>query len=269
VLTVLLLLVQADGWRTTPPSPTVGDTVWVERVVSLPLGWRVRPARLEDGRDVQPLGEPEMTRVAGGWQLRYPVTAWAPGAQTLVLPALWRLGPDGRADSLPGGAVAFTVQSVLPDTVAVPAPRPALAPLRETHRDPWVAAAGAGLSVALLLGALRWRRRPPRPAAAGRRWRPPPPVPDARWLAAGEPRAAAARAHGRLRVALARALPAAGLALGTAECLATVERERPELRGELGDLLTALDRVAFAAVHGADVADLAARARALAAGLTP
>jgi len=90
-------------------------------------------------------------------------------------------------------------------------------------------------------------------------------VPDARWLAAGEPKAVAARAAQHLRFALANAIPEAHAALSTEECLAAVERARPDapLR-DLRALLLALDQVAFATAHGVEIAPLAARARALA-----
>src|SRR5204862_501292 len=90
-------------------------------------------------------------------------------------------------------------------------------------------------------------------------------VPDARWLAAGEPKAVAARVAQRLRFALAHAIPEAHAALSTEECLAAVERARPDapLR-DLRELLLALDQVAFATAHGVEIAPLAARARALA-----
>jgi len=120
-------------------------------------------------------------------------------------------------------------------------------------------AAGA-LSLLIL-----WRRRGPRRGAAGAGLRVDPEVPDARWVAAGEPKAVAARAAQRLRRALAHAIPDAHEALSTAECLAAVERARPDapLR-DLRELLLALDQVAFATAHGVEVAPLAARARALA-----
>jgi len=95
-------------------------------------------------------------------------------------------------------------------------------------------------------------------------------VPDARWLAAGEPKAVAARAVLQLRVAIAHTVPGANLALSTTECLAAVERARPDapLR-ELRAALEQLDRVEFASAHGADVAALAVRARALAREFLP
>ncbi|MGH7673960.1 MAG: hypothetical protein ACREMV_01705, partial [Gemmatimonadales bacterium] len=129
MLKVLVALLQAGGWSTTPPRATVGDTVWVERVVAVPAGWWVRAGRLEATEEIQPLGEPDVRRTSDGWRVRYPVAAWSPGAHTVALPALWRLGPDGRGDSLPGGAATFTLRSVIPDTIAQPAARPALGPL--------------------------------------------------------------------------------------------------------------------------------------------
>lgn len=214
---------------------------------------------------MEALGEPVVVRAVDRWVVRYPVVAWRAGPHRIALPPLWRLGPDGRADSLAGGSVAFELRSVIPDTVKAPQPRPAVDPLRAESRHPLPLAIALLASGALLAAGLRWRRRPPRAAPAA-----PPPaarpvVPDARWLAAVEPKAVAARAAGAVRIALARAVPAAHEALGTEECLAIVARERPgaPLR-DLAEVLRALEQVAFAAAHGADVGALAARARRLA-----
>ena len=116
-----------------------------------------------------------------------------------------------------------------------------------------------------LLLLIAWRRRGPRVVAAGAGLAVDPEVADARWLAAGEPKAVAARAAQRLRRAVAHAVPDAHEALSTEECLAALERARPDapLR-DLRELLVALDQVAFATAHGVEVAPLAARARALA-----
>jgi hypothetical protein len=127
------------------------------------------------------------------------------------------------------------------------------------------------LAAGALVGLIAWRRRGPR--------RVPPDalalggdaeVSDHRWVAAGEPKAVAARAAQRLRHALASAIPEAHEALSTTECLAVVERAHPHapLR-DLRDVLQTLDQVAFASAHGVDVAPLAARARALARELRP
>src|SRR5206468_3742511 len=184
-----------------------------------PTRTRVRVA----AERVEPLGEPSLRRAPGGWLVRYPIVAWTPGAHTLALPPIWELRPDGRADSVSGGVASFFIQNVIPDSVLGPEPRGALAPMRlARHRalPPAAALLVAGVTHAL---GLRWRRRAPQEVPV------PPPgsldaeVPDARWLAAGEPKAVAARAAFRLRMAVARAIPEARPALSAAECLAAVE----------------------------------------------
>ena len=261
---------QGGEWTATPATPTVGDTVWLEREIVVPAGWRIRAGRLDATEQAEPLAEPAVRRTRDGWLVRYPIVAWTPGTHVLTLPPVWRLGPDGRADSVPGGVARFLVGSVIPDTVRGPQPRGALAPVRGARRSGVPVAAALLLAGAILAVGLRWRRRAPVTVP------PPPPVPlerevpDARWLAAGEPKAVAARATYRLRVGLARAIPDARLALSTAECLATVERARPHapLR-ELRALLEQLDRVAFASAHGTDLAGLAQMARRLAQEIAP
>jgi hypothetical protein len=246
---------QSATWTASPATPTVGDTIWLEREVPAPAGWQVRAGKLEAREDVEPLGDPAVLRSRAGWVVRYGVTVWTPGSHTLTLPPLWRIGPDGRTDSSAGGAASFAVASVLPDTLKAPDPRGPLGPLRLGGRDAAVHPP---------------RRRPPRrvppapPVPVGRE------VPDARWLAAGEPRAVATRATWRLRAALAQAVPEAHLALATPECLEVVGRARPGAPiTELRDVLERLDRVAFATAPGSDVAVLAAQARRLAQGFAP
>lgn len=258
---------QGGGWVATPDHPTVGDTVWLDRFVAAPPGWRVQARRVESGPSggAEFLGDAIVRRTGAGWLVRYPVVAWAPATYLASPPAILKLAPDGRVDSLPRDTASFRVWSVIPDSVVAPQPKPLLPPQRARTPNPLpvgIAVLGAG---GLLLGVVRWRRRRPRPL-------PPPPqvplepeVPDARWLAAGEPKAVAVRAVQRLRLAVARVTPEAHPALSTAECLAAVARGRPDapLR-ELGDLLEQLDRVAFASAHGTDVAALAKMANRLA-----
>jgi hypothetical protein len=202
--------------------------------------------------------------------LRYPVVAWTTGAHSIDLPPVWRLAPDGRTDSLPGGTAQFVVRSVIPDSVKQPQPRSAIAPLRADRRHPIALFLGIVIPVALFAGTVLWRRRAPRHST--------PPlhvplegeVPDARWLAAGEPKAVAVRAARRLRIAIARAHPRASLALSTPECLAILGDELPDIPlRQVTDVLTQLERVAFASGQGADTAALAERARALAAEMAP
>lgn len=261
---------QGSDWVTTPARPTVGDTIWLVREVTLPAGWRLRAGTLEATEAVEPLGEAALARTPTGWLVRYPVVAWAPGTHHVPLPPLWRLGPDGRADSTAGGAASVTVASVLPDTGPRPPPRGLLAPLRAQRRNPLPPLGAAALATGLLGAALAWRRRAPRAAVAPPRVPLEPEVPDARWLAAGEPKAVAARATWRLRAALAQAVPEAHPALSTSECVAALAQARPHAPvRELGDLLEQLERVAFASAGVTDVAALAAMARRLARELAP
>ncbi len=270
MLLTTLLLVQATGWTALPARLTVGDTLWLERLVAVPPGWRVRPGKLDATAQVEPLGDAAVRHVADGWVVRYPVVAWTPGIHTLGLPLIWRLGPDGRADSLPGGVASFVVQSVIPDTLQQPEPKGAINPVRPEHRDPLPPLAAAVAASGLLAAGLKWRRRAPREQPPEPQAPLEPEVSDSRWLAAGEPKAVAARARCRLRGAIARAVPEAHVALSTAECLVAVERLRPDapLR-QLRELLEQLDRVAFAAAHGTDVTALAARARSMAREIAP
>ena len=264
---LLLLLIQAGVWTAAPLQPTVGDTIWLERTVPAAPGWRVRAGKLESRTVAEPLGDAIAVPARGGdgWTVRYAIVAWAPGSITLDMPPLWRLGPDGTADSLPGGAATFRVASVIPDSVTAPVPQPSLGPLRLTRASPIPVIAAVLLAAGALLGLIAWRRRPPRRVPGARALALDAAIPDARWLAAGEPKAVAARAAHRLRSAIARAIPEAHEALSTPECLASVERARPDapLR-ELRELLGTLDEVAFATAYSVDVAPLAARAGALA-----
>ncbi|HEV8264601.1 MAG TPA: hypothetical protein VGQ06_06595 [Gemmatimonadales bacterium] len=263
---------QGAGWVTAPARPTVADTVWLARLVPAGPGWWVRAGKLPATPVGEPLADPAVgpTVGGGGWTVRYAMVVWTPGPMVVEMPPVWRLGPDGSADSLPGGTASFTVASVIPDSAAAPAPRPALAPLRVARRTPLPALAALLFSAGVLVAVIAWRRRLPRSAAAGLDLMLDPEVGDERWVAAGEPKAVAARAVSQLRDALARAVPEAHAALSTPECLEVVERTRPgaPIR-ELRELLGALDQVAFATAHGTDVVSLAARARALAERLAP
>lgn len=275
----MLGIVMAAGWRsgagqaavtswiTLPGGPTVGDTVWIERHFSLSPGWRLRPGRLESGEDVESLGDAVILREGATWIVRYPVTAWSPGARSVAMPPTWRLGPDAQADSVLGGTATFVVKAVIPDSLSSPAPRPALNPLR-TERRAWVPVV---LTVTVVLGslagALWWRRRAPRTAPVIPPAVPKPGIGDTRWLDAGEARAVATRASNRLRAALAAAVPEAHLGLSTTDCLAAARRARPGAFDEVADVLGALDQAAFASRPSVDVAQLANRARALAGAL--
>jgi len=266
---LLMLVVQANGWVAAPSQPTVGDTIQLERTVLAPPGWRIRAGKLGSGTVAEPLGDAVVLAAPNAWVVRYVVVAWMPGDISLDMPPMWRLGPDGTADSLPGGTATFHVASVIPDSVKSPTPQPSLGPLRLDRSSPFPLIAAVLLSSGALLLLILWRRRAPRSIIAGSGLTVDAEVTDARWLAAGEPKAVAARAAQRLRRAVAHAIPDAHEALSTEECLAAVERARPDapLR-DLRELLLGLDQVAFASAHGVEVAPLVARARALARELS-
>lgn len=244
MIALVALAALQGGLAVSPDRPTVGDTVWIAWTVPAPAGWRVRPSLLAGDATLTPLGEPIAMRTADGWVVRYPVALWTTGTVTVHLPALSRSGPDGSVDSLPGPTATVTVASVLPDT-GKPAPRPALGPLRESRPTAWPVALAIAVAAGLLAGGVMWRRRGPAKAMPATPSRIPAPVPDARWLAAGEPKAVAARAAARLRQAIGH------------KGAAGVPRDAVTL-------LAQLERVEFAAAQGEDTADLARRAAALA-----
>ena len=269
-LLLVPLMLQTDGWSVSPARPTVGDTIRAERTVDTPAGWRVRAGKLDQYGDVEQLGEPGIVARPTGWTVRYLIVGWQAGTTTIAMPSLWRLGPDGSTDSLPGGTVTLRIASVIPDTVTAPQPQPSLGILRLGRPTAIPVIIAVVIAVGLLFGGIAWRRRASRQAADALAVASDAEIPDQRWLAAGEPKAVAARAAQRLRYALARAIPDAHEALSTTEVLAAVERARPDAPiRDLRDLLHALDQVAFATAHGVDVAPLAARARALARELSP
>ena len=269
MIALVLVLMQAGGWSVAPGRLTVGDTIRVERTIDAPPGWRVRAGKLEQFSDVEQLGDPSVVARPNGWTVSYLVVGWRAGTSTITMPAVWRLGPDGSTDSLPGGTVTLRIASVIPDTVTAPQPQPSLGPLRLMRPNPIPLLAAITLAGGMLLALIGWRRRAPRRLEDDATTPEDAEIPDQRWLAAGEPKAVAARAAQRLRHAVARAIPDAHEALSTTECLEAVERARPDapLR-DLRELLQALDQVAFATAHGVEVAPLAARARALARELS-
>ncbi len=270
MIVLLLLLIQANDWIVAPNQPTVGDTISIERTITARPGWRIRAGKLPSGSATEPLTDATVLAAStpGQWIVRYAIVAWTPGLMTVDMPPLWRLGPDGTADSLPGGTASFRVASVIPDSVKAPAPQPSLGPLRLERASIIPVVLATLLATGALVILIAWRRRSPKKvlAASEPEVGPPSAAADERWLAAGEPKAVAARAAASyLRISVAHAIPDAHEALSTSECLAVVERAKPNapLR-DLRELLIALDQIAFATAHGLDVAAVAARARALA-----
>ena len=246
--------------------PTVGDTLWIRRVVDLPAGYAVRPAEWQPAGAVELLGRPTVTRQNGTATVSYPAVAWEPGPHEVDVPGPIRLSPGGLEDTLPPVRVTLTVASVLPPArpdSALPVQPPAGVVARGERS--LLPVAVFWLAAGLVLLPLRhlWRRRGA-----------PIPVPDsgpavaapvARWAAAGESKAVAAVATATLRAAIAARVPEAHLALGAKDCLAVVSRARPEWpHAELERTLAALEAACFAPVTAGEAMALHGRAVALA-----
>ncbi len=252
-------------WVVTPASPTVGDTIWLERIVTIGPEWRLKPGPFENQGDVVPLGDPLLARGLGGDTVRYPVVAWTAGPHHFRLPTLWLIGVGGRSDSLAGGAADVTVRSVLPADGSRPAPKALLPPLDSGPASLWPPLLAAILGTIGLVAGVRLRRRGPRPTQAPADFVTAGDVPDDRWLAAGEPKAVAARATRALRQALARVIPEALESLPVREALDAAEGRMPGATfRRVRDALLALEQVSYAVAHGTDVQRVAIEARELA-----
>lgn len=174
-------------------SPTIGDTVWIERVLSGTGRSIVRPQQWDLGREGAQLGPAMVSYGEAGIMVRYPVVLWYPGDRTLTMPGPVLVYPDGTSDTLAASVHRIQVLSVLPARQAKSRilPRPPRNPLPLATRSlmPLVLLL---VGSALLEGvvAFRWRRR----RKLVPRGEPPllEPAPDllTRWAAMGEYRAA-------------------------------------------------------------------------------
>jgi hypothetical protein len=256
-----LLLLQAGAWVIAPSRPTVGDTVELRRAIAAGADVRVRAQPLGASLLLEPLADPAIDRTVSGVQVRYVVALFEPGRHAVAMPAVELVHRDGRVDLTPEDTAWITVASVLPPGDSLPAPRPSLGPLPRFPTRLWPLIA---LCLAAVAGTASWAvaRRRVRPAAAppapsGR----PAPLPLARWVTSGEGRAVAAVAAERLRGRIARQVPEADRSLGTDECIAVLERQRPEWPvRELTEILRGLDRARFAPAVPSDVILLVERA---------
>jgi len=260
-LGALLVQAAAGAWVIAPPAPTVGDSVTLARVIEAPAETRIRVQPLGASLIVEPLSDPESERTAGGVRVRYRVALFEPGRHALEMPAVELLHRDGRVDVIPPDSAWVTVASVLPAGDTLPPPRPSLGPVPRFPTRWWPAAVLLGVVVA---GGVAWGRARRR----GRERAEPPGrtsvavhPPLERWAMAGESRAVASVVAHRLRVRLAGAVPAAGLALGTEECIAVLEAQSSGGPArELGDLLRSLERARFAPAVSGEIARLVERA---------
>ncbi|HEX4561135.1 MAG TPA: hypothetical protein VH113_04815, partial [Gemmatimonadales bacterium] len=82
-LLAVLLSVTAprdSGWMIAPPAPTVGDTIWLFRIVGHAPDWRVRTAAFDNQGEVVSLGDPRVDFGATADTVRYAVVIWTAGA---------------------------------------------------------------------------------------------------------------------------------------------------------------------------------------------
>lgn len=268
---------------------TVGDTVWVTRVVAVPAGYTVRPADWTPADPMEAVGPAQVLLRGDSAVIAYPLTAWRAGHHRLEVPGPLLLGPAGQVDSLPATHASIAVTSVLPpaaaETALAPQPRAALVPLTTSTPVPltilWALAA-----LVLVPLHLRWRRRGPAPPLPPR-IEPAPAVPPLeRWTEAGEARAVVAHAAARLRRAVATASASTGVAstdvaspdvastdgVGagseTATLLEAARRAYPAWpHSELAQLFGELDRARFGPTDP-DALTLAHQSEALARRLT-
>ncbi len=265
---LLLALQAAQPWVIAPPAPTVGDTVAVERLVTLGADARLRAEPLASSLLLEPLGEPVVLRVDSGVRVRYTLALFEPGRHAVEMPPVEVLYRDGRVDQIPPDTAWITVAAVVPAGDSLPPPRGSLAPLARfpTRRLPLLL-----LTSLVLVGAGLWalvrRRRPPMPAPApaapGRAV-----APLARWMAAGEARAVATLAADRLRACIAALEPRADRRLSAEECIARLDAVRPEWPVRtLAELLRGLERAQFAPAVASDVGALVAQVDELVADL--
>jgi hypothetical protein len=269
LLVAVLLAQGGGGWVVRPATPTVGDTVWLERVVPAPAGAVGRARPLTADELVEPLRPPEIVPSASGLLVRYAVAFFATGRHALPMPALEVVHPDGAAELVLGDTAEAEVRALVPDTVGLPEMRDARTPLGRVGREPWPAVVlGGATALGLALWSVWRRRRGPVPAPPGA-GEAVPEVPLLRWLGAGERRAVATLAMLRLRRRIAHAVPDASAGMALAECLAIAGAGRPEwpLR-ELTDILTALERARFAPLAADDLTELVDRAEQVAERLT-
>jgi hypothetical protein len=163
----LLALLQAE-------IPTVGDTVWATRTLTVPVGAVVRPRPVPASAALEPLGPPQVVLRAADVLVRYPLVAWRPGVHSVELPGPILVRPDGWSDTLPAARVRIEIASVLPaDRPDTLPPRPAQAAIpRRTRTASPAAILVVLVGLALLPLHWWWRRRGfamagPAPGSAG------------------------------------------------------------------------------------------------------
>ena len=260
----LLLALQVQGaWIVTPPTVTVGDTVWIIRRVTTRANVQARIEPLVDDDAILQLSDPRASFAEGILGIQYTVAAFLPGTLAVAMPDAELLFPDGRSEFVAGDTAWIVVTSVLTDSTATP--RAVLGPIASTERRLWplflfVSVVG-GSTVAW--GVLR-RRGPPMGQGVLDEEHEVPDPPVDRWIAAGEGRAAATYVTDRVRRALATLVPDVTRHLDTEAVVAVLERDRPDLLvSDIALLLSDLDRARFAPASSDAFVEVVDRSEAL------
>ncbi|HSB55691.1 MAG TPA: hypothetical protein VLD58_15125 [Gemmatimonadales bacterium] len=258
LLPLLLLLQQA-----APAGPTVGDTIWLERVVETPSGAEVHAAQWTPAEPMGLLGHALLRREGNKTIVSYPAVAWRAGRIQVDVPGPIVIRPDGTTDSLPVESRTLNIVSVLPDSVPAEKlpvqPEAGIVTERVTTPYPVLVA----VLVALLIFApLAWwwlRSGPPMPGFTAGGAPVAPPLDE--WNEAGEPRAVAAVAARGLRATMLSHLPGMPQGLHAGRLMRVVAEQRPSWPvAELGDVLGGLEAVQYDSAPSHDVLALARRA---------
>jgi hypothetical protein len=259
---------QGHPWRVTPATPTVGDTIVLERFIPTSPGAVARLRPLDPSDLMEPLGPPVTTSMAGGVRIRQPLALFAPGTHALAMPAIEITHPDGTVEVVLGDTAVVVVGSVIPDSIAEPRPMPSLGPLARPVRDLRRALLVPAVVVLVLLVWVAWWRRAPRPVVPAVAESPEPELPLMRWLGTGERRAVATLAEQRLRVAVAKRVPSATPQLTHDEWVTALRDAGDGWPVEdLADLVAAFARARFAPLGADDLAELVDRVDVLVAQL--
>ena len=261
---LVVLAVQTPVWTVTPRAATVGDSVVLMRhaAVDPEVRWRLIP--LAPSAAIEPLGEPVGQYAELRLTVVYRVAPFATGNVAVPMPDLELVRPDGTVETLAGDTAWIHVVSVLPAEDSLVEPRGALGLIERPRTTPVPLLALTALVLAGIgawgTARLRAGARPPHDGSSAA----PDDPPLADWIAAGELRAVAAVTADKLRTHIANVVPQAGRHLAAQECLAVLDRERPDwpLR-DLQSVIASLDRTRFAPAVGEDVRTLVDDTRAL------
>jgi hypothetical protein len=261
-----MLLLFLSLQQAAPVAPTVGDTIWLERVVETPSGAEVHAAQWTPAEPMGLLGRALIRREGNRTIVSYPAVAWRAGRIQVEIPGPIVIRADGTTDSLPPESRTLTVASVLPDSVPAEKlpvqPQAGIVVERVTTPYPVLVAL---LVAALLFLPLAWwwlRSGPPMPGFSAGGAPVAPPLEE--WTEAGEPRAVAAVAARGLRAAMLSHLPGMPQGLVASRLMRVVAEQRPSWPvAELGEVLGGLEAVQYASASGTDVLELTRRAAAL------